>query len=302
MNLQDENRDGYLIPASMKKVWNVQLEMVKLLLDICNRNKLNIWADSGTLLGAVRNKGYIPWDDDIDMIMLRSDYDRLLEIADKEFPAPYFLQSAKNEAGFFRGHAQLRKSDTAAILKRDIWQNFNQGIFVDIFVYDYLPSSAQERSEIGRNVTKMQRVMNARMYGSLLSKNPLLHLLSKSIIKRQGGRYQYFKNIESLIKNRSDKSDSLLGAIMFKSNCKIVKKEWYENTIYLPFEDIMMPVPKEYDKILTTLYGDYMTPSNAPTAHGSVIFDTDHPYAEVLDKMRSAASIFTKLKHIFSIK
>lgn len=302
MNLQDEERNGYLIPASMKKVWNIQLEMVKLLLDVCNRNELNIWADSGTLLGAVRNKGYIPWDDDIDMIMLRNDYDKLLKIAEKEFPYPYFLQSANNEAGYFRGHAQLRKSDTAAILKRDIWQNFNQGIFIDIFVYDYIPSSPDAKSEIGRKVTKMQRAMNARMYGSLLSKNPLLHLMSKRIIKKQGGSFQYFKRIESLITNRSDKSDSMLGAMMFKCNCKIVRKEWYDNTIYLPFEDIMLPVPKEYDKVLTTLYGDYMTPSHAPTEHGSVIFDTEHSYSDVLDKMRSEVSIFSKLQHIFSIK
>lgn len=302
MNLQDENREGYLIPASMKKVWNIQLEMVKLLLDICNRNKLNIWADSGTLLGTVRNKGYIPWDDDIDMIMLRSDYDKLLEIADKEFPSPYFLQSAKNEAGYFRGHAQLRKSDTAAILKRDIWQNFNQGIFVDIFVYDYIPSSVQAKSEIGRKVTKMQRAMNARMYGSLLSKNPLLHLMSKRILKKHGGCYQYFKSVESLIKGCSNKSESLIGAIMFKSNCKIVRKEWYNNTIYLPFEDIMMPVPMEYDKVLTVLYGDYMTPAQAPTEHGSVIFDTDHSYLDVIDRIRSKSSIYHKLKQLFSIK
>ena len=70
---QEEVRNNYTITAEMKKIWAVQLELLSVLLDVCKRNHLNIWAEGGTLLGTIREKGYIPWDDDIDMAMLRPD-------------------------------------------------------------------------------------------------------------------------------------------------------------------------------------------------------------------------------------
>lgn len=66
-----------------------------------------------------------------------------------------------------------------------------------------------------------------------------------------------------------------------------LKAEWYADTVYMPFEDIQMPVPIGFDKILTSMYGDYMTPVQAPTCHGSVIFDTERPYTEVLKDIKS---------------
>ena len=87
-------------------------------------------------MGTVRHKGYIPWDDDIDMLMFREDYDKLIELADSEFKDPYFLQCAYTEKHYYRGHAQMRYKGTTAILKGDIYQPFDQSIFLDIFVYD----------------------------------------------------------------------------------------------------------------------------------------------------------------------
>ena len=91
-NLEQEERKGYVVPAEMKKVWQVQLTLVKKLLEVCGKHHLRIWADGGTLLGTVREHGYIPWDDDIDMAMLRPDYDKLVGLATKEFESPFFFQ------------------------------------------------------------------------------------------------------------------------------------------------------------------------------------------------------------------
>ena len=120
MNDLEETRNGYLITAQMKRVWSIQLDITRHILDVCKRHGLRVWADWGTLLGAVREKGFIPWDDDIDLMMMRDDYEKLILLADSEFRHPYFLQSFHTEKQYYRGHAQVRYDGTAAILKDDI--------------------------------------------------------------------------------------------------------------------------------------------------------------------------------------
>src|SRR5574344_1468374 len=141
--LKEENRDGYLVSAAMKRVWACQLDLVARLLDVCRRHDLPIWADGGTLIGAVRHHGYIPWDDDIDLIMFRSDYDRLVALAPTEFRDPYFFQNIYSDLYYNHRHAQLRNSHTAAIPCSNQRLRYNQGIFIDIFVMDTSPQTVR---------------------------------------------------------------------------------------------------------------------------------------------------------------
>ena len=134
MNLEEETRKGYTISKKMKSIWNIQMKMVKKVLTVCKKYNLKIWADGGTLLGTVREHGYIPWDDDVDLVMLREDYNKLLEIAPKEFKDPYFFQCAYTDKFYPRGHSQIRYNGTTAILPTEINCKFNQSIFIDIFV------------------------------------------------------------------------------------------------------------------------------------------------------------------------
>lgn len=146
----EEIRRGYRVSAQMKKVWAVQLELTRKLLQVCKDHHLKIWADGGTLLGAVREKGYVPWDDDIDMIMPRGDYDKLLGLAAREFRPPFRFQSAYTEDKYPRAHAQLRMDGTTAILSADIFCKFHQGIFIDIFVLDGVPDTRREVRAVER--------------------------------------------------------------------------------------------------------------------------------------------------------
>lgn len=299
MNLEEEVRDGYRISKGMKSVWAVQLEMLNYLLRVCQKYNLKIWAEGGTLLGTIRHNGYIPWDDDIDMMMLREDYDKLISVAPKEFKYPYFLQSAATEKRYIRGHAQLRKSGTSAILKGDKWQNFHQGIFIDIFVFDKLPILT-ERDKIFKDLENKRRVMNNYMYSTFLSRYAIEYLISSYKILFAGGLSKYFNKFESLIIKCKNKSKSEIGDVLWTSRNyrKYMRDEdWFKETIMMPFEDMMMPVPYGYDNILKTQYGDYMKPVKAPSMHGNVIFSITEDYKVGLRNLRKEASLKEKLAH-----
>lgn len=136
--LNEEIRCGYTVTEQMKKVWAVELDLLHELLRVCDKHGLHCYADAGTLLGAVRHKGFIPWDDDIDVVMFREDYEKLKKIADLEFVKPYFFQTAYTDNQYTYGHAQLRNIKTTGILEeeKDKRRPFVQGIFIDIFVLD----------------------------------------------------------------------------------------------------------------------------------------------------------------------
>ena len=92
--MKTEMRDGYPVAPEMKKLWAVELDLLRVFLSHCERHGLKCWVEGGTLLGAVRHKGFIPWDDDLDVAMMRDDYDRLCQIGNDGLSEPYFLQTA----------------------------------------------------------------------------------------------------------------------------------------------------------------------------------------------------------------
>ena len=119
---QEEERCGYLVSAHMKKVWAVELDLLYQLDQVCNKYGITYYASGGTILSAERHKGFIPWDDDIDVMMLRDQYDLLCAHAD-EFEDPYFFQTGDTDEGYFRGHAQLRNSNTTGVLLEEVEKN-----------------------------------------------------------------------------------------------------------------------------------------------------------------------------------
>ena len=100
--LDEEVRCGYTVTAKAKRAWAVQMDLLHKLDEVCKKYNLRYFADSGTLLGAARDKGYIPWDDDIDIVMLRKDYEKLRDVADEEFKHPYFYQDMYRDEGLIR--------------------------------------------------------------------------------------------------------------------------------------------------------------------------------------------------------
>jgi len=279
----------YAVPEEMKKVWQVEMDLMEQLITVCKKNNLRLWIDWGTLLGAVRDHGYIPWDDDIDMCMPREDYDRLVAMGNEVFSEPYFLQTAYSDIDYHRGHAQLRNSQTTAIRPSDSYQPFNQGIFIDIFVLDGVPADGIESKELARWVRKRLRFLKAKNCAILASGR--LGLVFRKLkcryeVKRRGWSTLYREIEDRLRKNPFDQCDQV-AEISYSGLESVFDRHIFDETIWIDFEDMKVPAPVGYDKLLTTLYGDYMTPAQDPTDHGDVIFDTKRSYRELLPKVRA---------------
>ena len=281
---EEENRSGYLVSSKTKKIWAVQLDLLQQVKQVCTRYHLTYYADSGTLLGAVRHQGYIPWDDDIDIVMKRSDYNKLIEIAPVEFKKPYFLQSAHSEI-FPRGYARLRNDNTTAITAYDLDKDIHHGIFIDIFPLDNVPDDERERDKWLKEITffhKMIRAGVSRQIGKKVLDNILIYI-SRGVIACVG----YSRAMQKYEKLCSRYDDRETGYISYVAYSKGKKKHIWESACFdsaheVPFEFTTIAIPDLYDSRLRTEYGDYMTPVRAGTAHGDVIFEPEIPYKEFL--------------------
>lgn len=279
--LEGEDRCGYYVSSQMKQVWAVEMDLLSEFLRICQKNNLPCFIDAGSLLGTIRHKGFIPWDDDIDVCMFRKDYDRLVEIAENEFRPPYKFQCYYTEDDYPRGHAQIRNINTTGILDGERWYtiHFNQGIFIDIFVLDYVPQKPDERKKLERKINLYNRILISKTMHRKI--DSIKHFIRDLIVGRMRfipGGYRYYarKKDEALRKTPKSEYVAPLGFI-FDTEKRIRSPELYKETIWLPFEFVEVPVPIGYDTYLRTRFGDYMKPAQIPNTHGKTIFDVDHP-------------------------
>lgn len=293
-----EERCGFTVTAEAKKQWAVILDLLSELLRVCEKHNLNIYISDGSLLGVVRHGGMIPWDDDIDTVMLREDYNKLCEIAAEEFTHPYFFQTESSDPGSMRGHAQLRNSDTTGILKSelDLGLAFNQGIFIDIFPLDNLPDDPREcerfKKELirlrnkkdlwNRNTTRYKKTARKGLKSKL--KNIAAPLFGKTV-KVLGIKNPYFKKMEKLkIKYNSVESKYVAdcACVFLLRGTKHRKENFTDSPEYKDFEFIKVPVPDNYEEMLSFEYGNWKEFVVGTSVHGNTFFDVNRPYTEYI--------------------
>ena len=286
---KEEVRNDFVITEEMKKVWAIQLDLLEKVLSVCKKYNLKIFADSGTLLGAIRHEGYIPWDDDIDLIMPREDFLKLCDLS-FEFEEPYFFQTEKSDPTSSRGHIQIRNSNTTGILKHEYGKGykFNQGIFIDILALDKILKNNKKREKFLKKLEKKKKI--AMSYRDLLfmTSKPkglkgiikcMLHKVVKILNRFLKNKNYFFFNFEKYAQKFNLSDEKYVSELMLnQKRIHLYKEEWYANSIMKKFEMIEIPVPIEYEKILDEMYGDWKSFKKGTSWHGEIIFDTEKSY------------------------
>ncbi len=293
--LDGETRCDYYISPEMKKVWAVELDLFAEFDRVCKKYEIPYLADGGTALGAVRHGGFIPWDDDLDVMLMREDYERFCKVAPDEFRAPYFFQTEYTDPGSFRGHAQLRNSNTTAILRteaEDLYQ-FNQGIFIDIFPLDAMVGDkklyAAQRGEAMKLREKWKRQYRLtdkynRIGGLKGRARDVLHALYTGPLKSLADYDRTYQEYEVVCQRYNHMDTKYVGALSFSfdKRSEIRLREDMLETIDWDFEFMKIPVPKNYEHALTQVFGDWHEFVKGGSAHGEVFFDPDTPYTEYI--------------------
>lgn len=248
-----------VIPKWIKEAQAVQIRLLEKISYICEKYGLKYYAFFGTLLGAVRHKGFIPWDDDTDILMFRKDYDKFLELAETEFQDDFFLQTMKSDRnGFFGGFSRLRYIKSTAIEIFHWSEQKNQGIWMDIIPLDNMPETS-EIELIGTKITEIQKLLFAKVY----KEETIFRGMNEEEFGKYKARAQHFdyeKLCEELENNckYAKKSDKLTILAMYQPWGKYSPFTWehFGEGVILPFEGINLRVPDKYDEILMWFYGE----------------------------------------------
>ncbi len=270
--------------AVLQAVHNVQLELLKEFNRVCKENNLKYMAIHGTLLGAIRHHGFIPWDDDVDIAMPRKDYDKLLTLGDEAFAEGFFLQTPRNNYGcFYGGYSKLRRNGTAALEPQNCRNSCHQGIWIDIMPMDNCPESKNSQRIVQKRLNRLQRIVYAKAYALPQyvpkdvpgSKVSLYYLLAKCTRRRW-----LLQQIDRICRSQSVSSLRGILACYYGNfqNKNIWPAEAVKEVIEMPFEDMMLPVPIGWEEILCSRYGDdYMSlpPMEKRYRHNNVVFYTE---------------------------
>ncbi len=271
--LKSEIREGFYIETMMKKVWAAQLEVLNVVDNLCKKHNIQYFADWGTLLGAVRHKGFIPWDDDMDITMKRKDYIRFCQVAKDELKDEYEIVNLHSDDGW--NHMLSRIVNGRSVnydpqhLKK--FHGCPYIIGLDIFPLDYV-APTKEEDELQCEMIRIAGITAGNLNSMEDATEEEKRNMTKEILDmcnvpiRDDIPYdrQLFKISERLCMMYTEEEATHIALMPDHAGARpddVYPKEYYDSAIYVPFEYTEIPIPVGYEKILIQKYGeDYMTP------------------------------------------
>lgn len=274
--LRKADVENYVISSRTRKIWEVELGLAEKFIEICNKHDLKYFAWAGTLLGAVRHRGFVPWDSDMDFAMPREDFDKFAELVKDGISDPYLIQCNETDPEIFMGaKIRIRDSRTTGVEVKDLSRRSNWGIWIDVLCLDYIYEDEKKRAE---------QTGSVRWYIDLVN-----HYINS-------GNNKYSDNdIRDAIVSGYDNACRMCYSDIGKTGliCRFhngfnpdVFKPFFttdiEETVDLKFENITIKAPKGYERVLAMYYGDYnnLKPAyNADIWDGSIM-DPETPFAD----------------------
>lgn len=253
---------------NIRQIQLTQLEILTEVDKICRKHDIKYFLVYGTLLGAVRHKGFIPWDDDIDIGMCRKDYDNFLKIANKELDEKYFCQSIYSETNYYLPFAKVRKNKTKYVEASAKHVDINQGVYIDVFPMDSVPDNIFTRfvhktefyilfrimlAKSGISSPDDKRILRRMVYG-------ILKIFSIPFKKRQILLYMD-QRMKNFFEDKAQYITSMASPYGYTRD--IMPSCMFESVIKIEFEGQLFYAPSRPHEYLTRLYGDYMTPPPA---------------------------------------
>lgn len=292
---EQEIRNGFYIDETMKTVWAAEMEVLQKVAEICDRHNIEWYAAYGTLLGAIRHEGFVPWDDDLDIWVKRRDYNKLMQILPRELPEGYRVRSPLTEEGYERFYTCVNNGSCVSMNQQ--WLEQYHGcpftVALDIFPLDHLPRKKKER-ELQDELVRMAALC-AQLSLELGSQEEDLEKPKRIVIDELWEGLAYLEencgariNRQPIEEGRWDKAASEFWkwanyfAMMYAEEesdylvqyvdymnwpTKKFSQEWFSETYSATFENFMLPVPCGYDQLLRTIYGEYEVPVRMTGMH-----------------------------------
>ncbi len=272
---------------SVEKLQKIELDIFREVISVCEKLHLKYFLLGGTLLGAVRHQGFIPWDDDIDIGMMREDYEVFLAKAQELLPKHLFLQTNQTD-NWPANFAKIRNSNTTFVETSVGKREMNHGVYIDIFPLDFYPTCKIKQMFFGfKNKIYVEKI------SSIFTGGTSLHGWRKGLVNCVASLI--CPTVEIALKKRERLFKKQKQSLLVANHCgawgkkEIVPVEWYGDGCELSFEGLRVRAPIHYEKWLTQVYGDYMQlppEEKRVTHHYTDVIDFDKSYT-VYQKRRN---------------
>ena len=277
--------------TDLSAVHGVLLEMLKTLAAFCEANGVRYFLYCGTLLGAIRHKGFIPWDDDVDIVMPFKDYKRFLKLASRDYPGGYEIETLQNNVNDSVPWIKIYKAGTTMLIRSQAAHEANWSISLDIYPMIGGPSSPRLSALQQKMIMAAKGLLWIDWHGATGNYGKRYVSLKKKILKIPrpvrwaAARFLLWLTMRPVEKSRR------VGSIDAADFSLKYDKTWWDRAVKAEIEDTEFVISAEYDKVLTVMYGDYMTPPAEAKryAHGEgagdVIYDIHRDYREYRDEL-----------------